>query len=438
MRLLSKAAIAAAALCLALPLQTRADDTDLSKYNNVFYARPDSALSGGRFQLSVMMNNTDSVTSYQMDIKLPEGFSFVKDGDGAWSATMSTGRGVRQKDAVFNCNYLNGALRIVCTTSAINPSTGGRLAFSGGSGEMFTVPVDVARGVAVGDYPIKISGIVMSDLAATKIPFNLADTIVSHVTVTGEAFDGTVLDELSATAPEASEGAVNVQVRKAVKAGEWTTLCLPFAMTGDELAAAFGDDVMVGDYAGWEDSYASEDDEHPSTLTVNFDRVSVADGLKANHPYIIKTARDIADFIISGVTVAPSSSLTVSTGSARRHNVGSINGNYAAGTAVPATALYLDGGRFAYSDGSATLNAYGAWFEFEDVLQSYYDNGSADSVRLNIDETTGIDAALKNKEERIKKDGSVYGLDGRLVSRNGKAGLGKGVYVVNGKKVVVK
>ena len=60
---------------------------------------------------------------------------------------------------------------------------------------------------------------------------------------------------------------------------------------------------------------------------------------------------------------------------------------------------------------------------------------SRSALRLSFDdeeEATGIDASLTNSEERIV-NGAVYDLQGRRVEQ-----LQRGLYIRNGKKVVIK
>ena len=67
----------------------------------------------------------------------------------------------------------------------------------------------------------------------------------------------------------------------------------------------------------------------------------------------------------------------------------------------------------------------------------------AAGARLSIfEETTGIDASLMNSEKRLVND-AVYDMQGRKVINSslytsGKATLKKGMYIVNGQKVVIK
>ena len=78
-------------------------------------------------------------------------------------------------------------------------------------------------------------------------------------------------------------------------------------------------------------------------------------------------------------------------------------------------------------------------FDGDNVTLNYADNSSETkdmslvSLSFSYDSTTGI-----NKIEEVKKSlqGKVFNLNGQLVG-NSLEGLSKGIYIVNGKKVVV-
>lgn len=241
------------------------------------------------------------------------------------------------------------------------------------------------------------------------------------------------LDETSTVAPVASSGTVKAQVKRTIKGGEWSTICLPFAMTGEQVKAAFGDDVQLSDYTGWSDEYASEEDENPSKITVQFTRLNAADGMEANHPYIIKTAKDITEFDADGVTISPEDEPTISTGSKRKHDVGSFIGNYVADFTVPEATLFISNNQFWYSVGKTKMMAYRGYFEFEDVLKSYYEDASSAKVSFFFNEATGISAIHDNDEQQ-----DVYTVGGVFVGKEPNKNLTKGIYIKGGKKFIVK
>ena len=79
-------------------------------------------------------------------------------------------------------------------------------------------------------------------------------------------------------------------------------------------------------------------------------------------------------------------------------------------------------------------------FDGDNVTLSYEDKSSETrdmslvSLSFSYDSTTGI-----NKIKEVKKSlqGKVFNLNGQLVG-NSLDGLSKGIYIVNGKKVIIK
>lgn len=410
-------------LSLGLASQVKAQNTDVSQYDNVIYVEPMEVESGTEAQLSIQMNNTVPFIGIQYEVNLPEGLEFVTDEDGYAVAEVSEARTTKKlMDGVTTGKPKNGMVRITAWSNRLQD-------FSGNTGEVMKVSIKIPSTTVVGQYAVKITGTVFSNQQSQAVYQN--DAVTSLVTVTGPAFDGVILDENSTTAPAASDGTVNVKVLRTLKANTWSTLCLPFAMTGEQVASAFGSDVKIGDLSGCTPNYASEDDDNPESIEATFKTVAVSDGLKANHPYIIRTAKDISDFTVEGVTIAPADA-TISGGSARKTTNWTFTGNYVAGTVVPKENLFLKNNQFWYSVGKTTIKAFRGYFELS-VPTKYYLDETASNAKVNIvmeDNATGI-----NSHKAEPQKGLVYTLSGTVVGKDVKA-LPHGVYIVNGKKIV--
>lgn len=373
----------------------------------------------GRLYLGVDCDE-DSWNAFSFDIALPKGITMTYKASGYPDFTFleripsfNSGSNYQKDKDVYSFYGFH------TTRQGIQP----------GTGPMMFVTLVADETVPDGTYTGRFENIVFttkedqtSKLFEKTAEFNI---IVEH----GMAR----LDETSTIAPVASSGAVKAEVKRTIKGEEWSTICLPFAMTGDQVKAAFGDDVLLSDYTGWSDEYASEEDENPSKITVQFTRLNAANGMEANHPYIIRTSKDITDFEADGVTISPEEEPTVSTGSKRKHDVGSFIGNYVADFTVPEATLFIANNQFWYSVGKTKMKAYRGYFEFEDVLKSYYDDTSSAKIDFSFDEATGIKAVSNNES---KKD--VYTIDGIFVGKGISKSLPKGVYIQNGRKFVIK
>ena len=127
---------------------TAGADTDISKLNTTVYIENLEARSGTTATLPVKMKNNFAVQGLQFDLYLPEGITFAKDADGMVDATLSTERTTTRKTDLFSFAIQpDGALRVVIA------STSG-YTFDGSDGEIAKIKVNVADGLANGDYPL--------------------------------------------------------------------------------------------------------------------------------------------------------------------------------------------------------------------------------------------------------------------------------------------
>ena len=103
-------------------------------------------------------------------------------------------------------------------------------------------------------------------------------------------------------------------------------------------------------------------------------------------------------------------------------------GTYVAETEVPEDCLFLNGNKFWYSTGNTKIKAFRAYFDFYDVLAEKDLNSN---ISFAFDEADGIN----QMEMGLPADG-VYNLQGQKVHTDESKSLKKGVYIINGKKVV--
>lgn len=233
-----------------------------------------------------------------------------------------------------------------------------------------------------------------------------------------------ILDETSPDAPETSDEAVNVRVLRTIKANEWSSLCLPFAMTAEQIQAAFGSDATVelADAVSYDTT--EDDDDNIVGITISFNNVTA---IEANHPYIIKVSSAVSSFDVDGVVVNPATSV-----SGRRKKIGTGSyfiGNYENQTEVPEFCLFLNGNKFWYSTGATKMKAFRGYFSLRDVLTEV--DEAAARISFSFGEATDINSLTPTPSP--KGEGSIYDLQGRKVEKPGK-----GIYVKDGKKMVVK
>lgn len=227
------------------------------------------------------------------------------------------------------------------------------------------------------------------------------------------------LDEASTTEP-AAEANANVRVKRSISAGQWSTICLPFAMTETQCKAAFGEDVQLADF----NDYAYDD--AAQTINVMFKDVTA---MEANHPYIIKVSEAISEFTVDGVDIDPQEAVIDFDTSRRKNQPRQFVGTYTAGTVLEWGMLFLSDNKFWYSVGETKMKGYRGYFNFNDLLPDFEDNYEA-RINMLFDEGASGIGSVKHSEQ---PDGRYYNLAGQRVE-NPK----KGLYIMNNKKVVVR
>ena len=148
---------------------------------------------------------------------------------------------------------------------------------------LVTISFTVASSVAVGEYDVTLKGTMFEYNLSDK---DYADDVTFKVKVVN--VHNVVLDENSTTAPVAATG-VNVNVKRTINANEWSTICLPFAMSEAQVKAAFGSDVELKDFNGYE----SENDADDNIVGIKV-KFNDATTIEANHPYVIKVSVSVS------------------------------------------------------------------------------------------------------------------------------------------------
>lgn len=292
--------------------------------------------------------------------------------------------------------------------------------------EIGTVKFTIDESVPTGVYNVTISGFDFLD-GTNYIHANNGSDVTFKVKVLDKATEYFTLDENSTTAPVARTG-VNVRVKRTIKKDEWSTLCLPFDMTKEQVLKTFGDDVKL---AYFEDYDVEKEGSNVNTITVNFEEEDLSLGFSGNYPYLIKISKDVTEFTVDGVNIDPDEDNAVieyTNGKNGNKKVvyGTCKGIYQANTTVPENSLFLSGNQFWYSTGKTKMKAFRAYFTLQDILT---DKSVGARINITDDETTGI----KEVHGNTNVDGT-YDLQGRKVEEP----TNKGLYIVNGKKVVKK
>lgn len=203
---------------------------------------------------------------------------------------------------------------------------------------------------------------------------------------------------------------VDVKLTRSLKAGLWNTICLPFDVTAEQVESVLKATGNVKEF----------DKEDKATATIFF---KPATEMKAGVPYLIKPTEDAKVLNFKDVTINNVEEIDRINGN--DYCICGVFGKYAMKT--NGTELFLNAaGKFvAPAAATNTMKGFRAYF----MVPS---GTSAAAININIDgETTGINSI----ETEATVNGKVYNLNGQYVG-NSLNGLKKGIYVVNGKKVI--
>lgn len=245
---------------------------------------------------------------------------------------------------------------------------------------------------------------------------------------------------------------VTYNIRRYFNVDKWESLILPCTLTGDQVKQTFGGDKDVKLSV-----FEKVDGTCVKFRTVDLDN----EGIVAGTPYIIKVGKE-ADIKTKNDVYTFSWGINTDV---------KVNGPiYQVKGVVPPTFTgdsvtteeTISGGYkvqfhgFYYDKGAAPAHAYvvnngsmyhltSAWNSF--VGTSWYititdAQGNAKALSFSFDgdsSTTAIENVTRQEDAAVQTDGFVYNLSGQRVgTRNNMSNLSSGIYIVAGKKFVVK
>ena len=231
------------------------------------------------------------------------------------------------------------------------------------------------------------------------------------------------LDETSTSYSVEPNAYANVTLTRTLKSDAWNTFCVPFDMTAEQLAANGITDVRALETASVEGT----------SVTLNFSESSLT-AVEAGVPYLVK----VTDF--DGTINVENAVMAAAPGAVTVNGV-TMTGNYAADT-VPVGAYFISNNAFYYADeaSNVALKGFRAYINVDETFEAI----GANRLMININgEVTGIEDVLGEEAAEADKLVNVVSLDGMTVKAGVKKsealdGLQKGIYIVDGKKYVVK
>lgn len=375
---------------------------------------PDITISqGGEGLIDIQLNNELPYVTFAFWLNLPEGINYVDMEVNEERFAPQAGQYLPIKEPSDDGRTISlGSLGITETP------------YAGNSGTLITVKFTADESLEMGTVlNATITGIKFS-MNDDEKPF---EDVAFTITI-GEPDDGRIkFDENSSKLPPYTAGPKgNVRMTRTIKANQWSTIVLPFTLDKTKAETIFGSDVQLAEFSGFKVDYG-EDDENvvPLGITINFSAytMSARKSMTGGKPFLIKTSKDISSFEADDCSLA--GAVTDVNKTDEFNTSGKFTGTFVK-TKVPEDGLFISDEKFYYSTGATNIKAFRGWFELGAVLDKETDF----SVKMYIGD-------IETKVEGISvrdAGGTIYDLSGRKMDKPQKSGI----YIVNGKKVIMK
>lgn len=219
------------------------------------------------------------------------------------------------------------------------------------------------------------------------------------------------LDEVTVNTFNAQND-VDVQLKRTLSPEYWNTFCVPFTISADVIKEKFGEGTQVCTFGSMEGT------------VMNF---AHSTSIEAGKPYIVKPTKEVVNPSFTGVNIEATAAKQVG-----------ANGYFMQGIYSVKTDLTTDGTNLFLGDGNKFYKPLGTTTAKMKGMRAYFivpQGTNFAALRANIDgATTAIDEFATVVEQPT--DNRIYNLQGQFVGTSFE-GL-HGVYVQNGKKVLVK
>lgn len=205
---------------------------------------------------------------------------------------------------------------------------------------------------------------------------------------------------------------VDVQLKRTLSPEYWNTFCVPFTISEDMIAEKFGVGTQVCTFG---------------SMNGNVMNFAHSTTIEAGKPYIVKPTKEVVDPTFTGVNIEAVAAKQVG-----------ANGYFMQGIYSVKTDLTTDGTNLFLGDGNKFYKPSGTTTAKMKGMRAFFivpQGTNFAALRANIDgATTAIDELTTVVEQPT--DNRIYNLQGQFVGTSFE-GL-HGVYVQNGKKVLVK
>lgn len=280
--------------------------------------------------------------------------------------------------------------------------------------EMVGSDMNRLQGTSEGNYKIESDKIIWTG-NSQKVSFKNSEAVWNYAAPTNIKIyvDYPVVDlaEESANNFKTLDNTY-VKLNRTLVADKWNTLCVPFAISGEEIKANFGEGTLVEKF------------EAVNGNTVNF---ADATSIEAGVPYLIKPTVAGTTYTFNGKDVIADAPKTEGNADVTFQGIYSPTDITNDGT-VKAAGVTEDGKVLFVNAGSKT-KAFRCFFTISD-------NASITPAMLKVS-IKGVETAINSivMDNSNAIDNAIYNIQGQRVNGNS---LTKGIYIKNGKKFAVK
>ena len=245
---------------------------------------------------------------------------------------------------------------------------------------------------------------------------------------------------------------VTYNIRRYFNVDKWESLILPCTLTGDQVKQTFGGDKDVKLSV-----FEKVDGTCVKFRTVDLDN----EGIVAGKPYIIKVGKEADIKTKENEYTFPWGINTMVKVKGPIYQVKgvvppTITDDVVTTEEITSGGYTVQFKGFYYDPGAAPRNAYvvnnGNMYHLDSPWKSFVGTswyvtitdaqGNAKALSFSFDgdsSTTAIENVTRQEDAAVQTDGFVYNLSGQRVgTRNNMSNLSSGIYIVAGKKVVVK
>ena len=202
---------------------------------------------------------------------------------------------------------------------------------------------------------------------------------------------------------------VNATLERTLSNAYWSTFSVPFNVTADQVTAVLGEGVELRKFQGSEGT------------VIKFQEATT---IEAGHAYLVKPAETVTNPVFEGVTVENTTGIKDSD----NRGYGFVGAVIKKTLKTDHTELFLGtDAKFYYpeSEAKATMKGLRGYF----VVPAGTENS-----KLSVDvEGSGIATSINSMNIEGMGDGNIYNLNGQRVNAPQK-----GLYIMNGKKVIIK